>query len=483
MGISKYNSVNYMGSPVLYPTVTKYEGNSSANAGKTISNFNITIDPNNFPAEFVNSGNYGVINNAWHQGELLDETAYQNTGSQYLPVSKTYYQYGIFNYRTDTAVLFKQFKQFIKDCACFTAPEGPAPGDPSPGNGFFSVYQYLIKSGAFKKTKETKVTYDQNNPNSVVSKTISTVYGNALNLYPTKVLEDASDTTITRITYFKYPQDTTDAVSVAMTAKNVLMPVLQVKNTKLAAGVEAPVFTQQTTYKQIGSLIVKDTIKTATGSLALEPRLVFRRYDTLGHVIMQQKVGDAKHSYIWDYQSVYPIAEAVNADSVDIAYTSFEADGSGNWSIGSALRNANSGIMGKQSYNLVNGSCTKVGLSATNAYIVSYWSNTGNAFTVSGSTSVKQGKTVNGWTYFEHQVTGVSTASVSGNGNIDELRLYPLTAQMTTYTYSPLIGITSQCDTGNKITYYEYDGFGRLKDIKNQDGNIIKEYNYYYQRQ
>lgn len=54
---------------------------------------------------------------------------------------------------------------------------------------------------------------------------------------------------------------------------------------------------------------------------------------------------------------------------------------------------------------------------------------------------------------------------------------------MTTYTYSPLIGITSQCDTGNKITYYEYDGFGRLKDIKNQDGNIIKVYNYYYQGQ
>jgi YD repeat-containing protein len=71
--------------------------------------------------------------------------------------------------------------------------------------------------------------------------------------------------------------------------------------------------------------------------------------------------------------------------------------------------------------------------------------------------------------------------TVSGAGSIDELRLYPATAQMTTYTYSPLIGMTTVCDIDNKITYYSYDGFGRLKWIKDQDGNIIKTMQYHFE--
>jgi YD repeat-containing protein len=52
---------------------------------------------------------------------------------------------------------------------------------------------------------------------------------------------------------------------------------------------------------------------------------------------------------------------------------------------------------------------------------------------------------------------------------------------MITYTYEPLIGITSQSDINNRITTYEYDGLGRLSLIRDQDGNIIKKYQYAYQ--
>lgn len=483
MGISKYNSVNYMGSPVLYPTVTKYEGSTLANAGKTISTFGITIDPNNFPPEFVNSGNYGIINNAWHQGELVDETSYKNIGGQYFPVSKIYYQYGGFNYRADTAVLFKQFKQFIKTngpTSCNTDPTGPEPTGPAPGQGFFSVYGYLIKSGAYRKTKETKVVYDQQNPSGSIASVITTQYNNPANLYPTQSTITTSDMAVTKITRLKYPQDTTDAVSTAMVARNMLNPVLQVKNSKSVAGTETLLSTNQTIYKQVGNLIVRDNIKVSTGLLAPETRIQFNKYDSCGNIVEQQKASDVRHNYIWDYKSSYPIAEAINADSVNIAYTSFEAEGNGGWSIGSTLRSTNSGITGQQSYNLSNGACTKSGLSTASTYIVSYWSNTGSSYTVSSGTPVKQGKTVNGWTYFEHQVTGTGVITVSGSGNIDELRLYPAGAQMTTYTYAPLTGMTSQCDVKNKITYYEYDGLGRLKDIKDQDGNIIRTNQYHY---
>ncbi|HEY4061757.1 MAG TPA: hypothetical protein VGM30_07640 [Puia sp.] len=187
------------------------------------------------------------------------------------------------------------------------------------------------------------------------------------------------------------------------------------------------------------------------------------------------------NAYIWDYQNKEPVAKISNATVDQVAYTSFEADGNGSWTIGSTSRDTGA-ITGTQSYNLSNGNCSRSGLSSGGNYIVSYWSKTGNSFTVSGSTSTKQGKTIAGWTYFEHTVTGITSLSISGSGDIDELRLYPSTAQMTTYTYSPLMGMTSQCDVGNRISYYTYDKLGRLQVVRDQDGNIIKTIEYHYKQ-
>ena len=51
---------------------------------------------------------------------------------------------------------------------------------------------------------------------------------------------------------------------------------------------------------------------------------------------------------------------------------------------------------------------------------------------------------------------------------------------MTTYAYEPLVGITSQCDVNNKISYYIYDGLQRLVLIRDQDKNIVKKICYNY---
>lgn len=56
-------------------------------------------------------------------------------------------------------------------------------------------------------------------------------------------------------------------------------------------------------------------------------------------------------------------------------------------------------------------------------------------------------------------------------------------AMITTYTYKPLIGISSVTDPkGDKQTYH-YDGFGRLQYVKDAQGNILSENQYHYKTQ
>lgn len=53
-------------------------------------------------------------------------------------------------------------------------------------------------------------------------------------------------------------------------------------------------------------------------------------------------------------------------------------------------------------------------------------------------------------------------------------------ARVTTYTYKPLLGMTSETDVKGRTTYYDYDGFGRLQFIRDHEKNVIKRFFYHY---
>ena len=76
-----------------------------------------------------------------------------------------------------------------------------------------------------------------------------------------------------------------------------------------------------------------------------------------------------------------------------------------------------------------------------------------------------------------------SIPSSSYLSKINALRQTMSGAMVKTFTYTPLIGLISKTDENNITTYFEYDGFQRLKNVKDQDGKIIKNYNYHYQGQ
>ncbi len=63
---------------------------------------------------------------------------------------------------------------------------------------------------------------------------------------------------------------------------------------------------------------------------------------------------------------------------------------------------------------------------------------------------------------------------------LDDLRLYPQNARLTTYTYEPLIGITSVSDHNNIPGYFTYDELNRLETLKDEEEDIITNYEYNY---
>jgi len=63
---------------------------------------------------------------------------------------------------------------------------------------------------------------------------------------------------------------------------------------------------------------------------------------------------------------------------------------------------------------------------------------------------------------------------------LDSLRAALPDAMITTYTYLPLIGVSTITDPKGNKTTYTYDSAGRLQFVKDNDGNLMSENQYYY---
>jgi hypothetical protein len=80
------------------------------------------------------------------------------------------------------------------------------------------------------------------------------------------------------------------------------------------------------------------------------------------------------------------------------------------------------------------------------------------------------------WLFNESPYTATTTLT----GVIDDVRIFPADAQMSTFTYDPQIGKTGEIDPSGKTATYEFDGLQRLNIVRDNDKNIISKncYNY-----
>ena len=65
-------------------------------------------------------------------------------------------------------------------------------------------------------------------------------------------------------------------------------------------------------------------------------------------------------------------------------------------------------------------------------------------------------------------------------GAINGLRGLMPNSRVTTYTYKPLVGVSTITDPKGDTVYYQYDNFGRLEYVKDNFGKIISENKYNY---
>ena len=208
-------------------------------------------------------------------------------------------------------------------------------------------------------------------------------------------------------------------------------------------------------------------------------------YDNVANQTTTQLINGAVENIssakIWDYNKSLLVANIINAKHGDCAATSFETFETGNWTLSNGVVNTANSFTGNRGYTVSSGTTITASTLSSGAYIVSYWKKTGSGILVNGTSATPKYQ-ANGWSYYEHNVPNASNIVVTGLGIIDELRMYPENAQMVTYTYEPMFGITSQTDANGKTSYYEYDVFGRLKLIRDQNKNIIKKMDYQYQQ-
>jgi YD repeat-containing protein len=174
-------------------------------------------------------------------------------------------------------------------------------------------------------------------------------------------------------------------------------------------------------------------------------------YDNFGNVSWTQAADNVVTSYLWGYGYKFPIAVVQNANLNQILHTSFEEETTNTSSI------AKTGLYGYSA-------AYTISLPSAGTYKLTYWKKVGTE----------------PWQLVEEVLS--SSKTIGGSGAIiDEIRLHPLVAQMVTYTYDPMVGITSATDQNNNIAYYYYDSSGRLKSIKDANKNLVKAFDYNYQ--
>jgi hypothetical protein len=377
-----------------------------------------------------------------------------------------------------------------------------------------SVEVYQLYTGRTFIDSTVERVYDNSDATKILKKKTRYEFSNT-NFLPTFVEEISTGrpSVITKTTYIGYPDNNNTtphglAAARLYNAGIIITPTLVEKFVRRADLPENDPYDYILNGYQIVSLEEPLFITVASGLVKTESIRVKRtnvpmsnlstvpfvtvqefNYDADGLLIGSRDEGNRYVSQLYDYDKQFVVATGININSQlftteRFAYSSFETtSGTGGWDLSKAATSGTS-ITGGKYFALSGGSISTSGSSFPTQHPMklSLWAST-SAVTItgisSGATPVKTGPTRRGFTYYEYDVQpNGGKITITGSANIDEVRLYPAKGRMVTNSYDPLLGKTSECDQNNRVTYFEYDTKGRLRIVKDDQGHIVKMYEY-----
>lgn len=344
-------------------------------------------------------------------------------------------------------------------------------GTQTPFQQLLIVGKNILPSRFYVKSKE-KITEYHQGVAAVVSEKDFSYSTNHLQL--STILEHKSDENLTK-TYFKYPGDyiiTSPNSSFAgllyLQNRNVVNKVVEQYNEILtpanvskgfangiynqfnSSGLISSVFSFKNEFPLMGfvpSYLSGNNLIHDVG--AYVERLKIEKYGSKGNIIEQRKVGGVVSSYKWGYDERYPIMEAVNANEDEVYIQDFEE-----------YTGATSGVA-QSGEKFFSGNFV-VNWTAPNSksYKIDYW------FLDNGLWKIKS------------EAFNSPSHTLSGGVAYDNIKVYPSDANVSIYTYKPLVGLESASDASEKTWSNNYDTFGRLAALKDNSGHIIKSYDY-----
>ncbi|MBK8786664.1 MAG: hypothetical protein IPN43_09285 [Chitinophagaceae bacterium] len=468
----------------------------------------------------------------WKRGLPKNETILNQSGLRV--------KYDVYNYITNPALYGQKeisgFNTSVYKIWALSPYSSPnCPNQEIPGYWLSSLYgKTTYTSSWYPQVKKMSRIYDQNGINYTEStqeyefKKYTFNNKDYLFQYQQKDLKNSQNEQT--VSYGKYPLDYNstniyDPVLVAiqnLKTKHILNAKIEQfswrqdqngNNKKYIGGILNKYHTDKPLIKEVFKLKTNGLMSTFVESntnntwFNFDPHysseVEFPLYDANGRIIEQNKTNDIKETYIWNYNKMYPVAKTVNANQGEVAYSSFEADEANskvNFIPANVVTNASIAHTGRKYYSLndqnpLNANITtNIAPIINNTYKLSLWAKGGDVMiwhVVNGiynfMTIPAPIKTRSDWNYYEivmpSNFSGIAAISKQNNFEsvfADEVRLIPSLSQMNTYTFDPLIGMTSETDVNGKTVYYEYDKLNRLTLIKNEDKDIVKRICYNY---
>lgn len=517
--VSTHNLAESHGSHVGYKNVTVFEEKNGVRNGYTEYEF---FNDTNTDSSFYMNVCDGVTNVCGTDLNVLAPWmapyAPENLINGFEKERRVYDKDNVLLLKDETVYQTKIYSGFTRTAAISTIDRSKICGDtpqwtiyatPVPGQAsweissgtMFYMNSYILGKKTVMPQKKISSRYHSGSPTE--TDTMFFYYDNPAHLKPTRIVSRSSrgDELMRQTIYSFDLQDVTSGDSTAYFMKkafrNVPVATFNYLNNKVMSGgfsqYQMKSRADSTTFRVKDEFVLEvdaagitaASLNISSGypkSYAFTPSYFSKEasfiYNAGNFPAVSLNKAGVKSALLWDYNSSIKVAEALNADSADIAYTSFETSDDGQWLVAGLQRGTSASFTGTRSYSLSNGNITKGGLSAGRRYVVSYWSASGAASV--NSIAPVAGKSRKGWNYFEHRLPlNTTQITISGTVTIDELRLYPADGRMNSFVYDPALGATSVNSPSNDLVFYQYDSMGVLQRELDESGNIIKTSSYH----